>query len=232
MDHTGGAGSLVPCLDGPGAAFIGPGCKEGPEAKKFVGALNKAHHTGFLKPKLLQEHLAVFVLLNLGNLGLCLGGNHKDLRVLRSHCSTHGVYVSVSGHGRCLIYVADVHHGLIGDEEEVMGHLLLFSVFKRDSTAGKALKKCLTVPQKQAKELFSLFVTSRCCHLLNLLDAVFHRLKVLDLELCIHHFLVTDGIYGTVHMGYVSVVKAAEDMKDGISLTDICKELVTKSFSL
>ena len=33
VDYAGGAGGFVPFADGPGAAFVGPGCEEGPEAQ-------------------------------------------------------------------------------------------------------------------------------------------------------------------------------------------------------
>ena len=42
VDDSGGAGGLVACDDGPGAAFIGTCGKEGPEAEEFVGTLDEA----------------------------------------------------------------------------------------------------------------------------------------------------------------------------------------------
>ena len=68
--------------------------------------------------------------------------------------------------------------------------------------------------------------------LLHLLDALFDGFEVLDLQLGIDDLLVAHGVNGTVHVGHVIVVEAAEHMDDGISLADVGKELVAQSFTL
>ena len=49
VDDACGAGGLVACDDGPGTAFIGTGREEGPEAEEFVGTLDEADDSAFLR---------------------------------------------------------------------------------------------------------------------------------------------------------------------------------------
>ena len=56
-------------------------------------------------------------------------------------------------------------------------------------------------------------------------------LKVLELKFRIDDFLVTDRIDRTIHMHHIVVVEATKHMDDGICLTDIGEELITKTFA-
>ncbi len=228
MDDTGGAGGFVPCHDGPGAAFVGPGGEEGAKTQQTVGALDEAHDAALLQPHLLQEHLAVFVVFDFGDLGLGAGGDDQNLGVFFGHGGTDGIDIGVPLGGRCLIYVADIQHGLVGEEVEVLGHLLFLGIFGHDRTAGFSLLQHLTVTEQQRKEFPGLLVSPGGGHFLHLLDAVFHRFQVFDLEFGIDDFLVADGVYGAVHMDDIVVVKAAEHMQDGVGFTDVGQELVAQ----
>ena len=63
MDGSCGARGLVALADGPGAAFVCAGRKEGLKAKQAVSTLNQAGYAGLFKAKLVQKHLTVFVIL-------------------------------------------------------------------------------------------------------------------------------------------------------------------------
>ena len=232
MNDTGGAGGLVAHVDGPGAALVGSGREEGAEAQQTVGALDEANDAGLFQAHLLEEHLTVLVLLDLGDFGLGLGGDDEDLRILGGDGGADGIDIGIAGYGGGLIDIADVHDRFVGQEEQVMGHLLLFRVLGNDGTAGMALQQRLTVPLEERQEFLRFLVPARRGLLLHLLDPVFHRLQVLDLQFHVHDFLVPDRVHGTIDMGDVSVVKAAEDVQDGVGFPDVREELVSETLSL
>ena len=68
--------------------------------------------------------------------------------------------------------------------------------------------------------------------LLHFLYALFYGFEVLDLQLGIDNLLVAHGVYGTVYVGHIIIVEAAEHVDDGVSLTDIGQKLVAQSLAL
>ena len=229
VDDTGGAGRLVPGLDGPGAAFVGPGREEGAEAQQLVCALDEAHYAALLEAHLFQEHLPVLIVLNLRDFSLRFGGNHQNLGVLRRNSRPDSLHVSVASSRRSLVYIAHIHHRLVGDEEQVLGHLLFFCILRYHFPAGMALLQDRLVTEQQGQQFFSLLVPAGSSHFLYLLDAVFHRLKVFDLQLCIHHLFVPHRVHGTVYMDDIPVIETAQHMQDGVGLADIGQKLVAQA---
>ena len=232
MDDTGGAGGFVAGLDGPGAAFVGTGGEEGAKAQQAVGALDEAHHAGLGQAHLFQEHLPIVIFLDLGNLGLGLGGNHQDLGILAGHGGAHGLDIGIPAGGRSFIYVAHIQHRLVGEQVKVFGHLLLFRILGLHLAAVAALQQHLAVALQQRKKLLGLFVAAGGGHLLHLLDAVLHRLQILDLQFGIHHFLVANGIHRAVYVHNVAVVEAAQHVQNGVGLADVGQELVAQALAL
>ena len=47
------------------------------------------------------------------------------------------------------------------------------------------------------------------------------------MKLEVYYFLVADRIHASVDMDDIRIIKAAEDMQNGVSLSDVCEELVT-----
>ena len=232
VDDTGGAGGLVSGDDGPGAAFVGPGGEEGPQAEQFVGTLDEAHDAAFFQAHFFQEHLAVFVFLDLGDFGLRTGGYHQDFGIFGGDGGADGVHISVAGGGRRFVYVANVQNGLVREQIQVFGHLLLLGVFEGYRAAGKAFQQGFTVTEQQLQEFLGFFVAARRGLFLHFLDAVFHRFQVFDLEFGVHHFFVADRVYRSVYVDDVAVVKAAQHVQDGVGLADVREELVSQALSL
>ena len=229
MDHAGGLGGLVPFVDGPGAAFVRPGGEEGLQAEQAVGPLDQAHYPGFLQPQLVQEHLPVLEILDFRNLRLRTGGDGQYLGILILDRLAHRIHIFIALGGGCVIHIADVHHRLVGEEEEVAGHGRFFLVRGGDAAAGFPREKGLFVSGEEVGELLCLLVSAGLGGLLGLGQAGFHRLQVLDLQFQVHHFLVAYGIHAAVHVHYVSVVEAAEHVQYGIAFADICEELVAQA---
>ena len=115
---------------------------------------------------------------------------------------------------------------------EVFGQGLLFFVDRNDGAAGLALEQRRAVALQQVGEFLGLLVRTHFCLLLDLCETGFNRLKVLDLQLCVHDFLVADRVYAAVHMDDVAIIKAAEYVQDGIGLAYVGQELVTETLAL
>ena len=231
MDDSRGFRSLVSFVYGPGPALVASGGEEGLESQKMVCALDEPYDSGLLKPHLLQEHLPVVVVLHLGNVGLCAGGNHQNLRSLVLHGLTHGVHVGIAADCGSIVHIADIHHRLIGEQEEVSREGSLFVIDKLDAAAGLALKQGLAIAGEQRSKLCS-FLVSRLAGLLALSKTGLYSLQVLYLEFSVHHLLVPYRVHAAVHMDNVAVIEAAQHVQDGIALAYVCQELVSEAFAV
>ena len=232
MDDARGARGLVTDMDGPCAALVGAGREERPETEQAIRALDQADDAGLFQPHLLQKHLTVLIFLDLSDFRFGFRRNHQDFRLLVTDRFADLFDVGIALGGGSLVHVADIHHRLVGQQEQVPGHLGLFRIFRHDGPAGFALQQDLPVTEQQRQEFLRILVTAGRRLFLDLLDAVFHRLQVLDLQFHIHDLLVPDRIDGPVHVDDVPVVETTEDMEDGVRLPDIGKELVAKTFPL
>ncbi len=70
------------------------------------------------------------------------------------------------------------------------------------------------------------------CGLGNLGNSSLQDLKVRKDQLQINGLNVTDWINASVYVNYIGILKAAYYMYDCVYFTDICKELVSKTFAL
>ena len=230
MDDARRLRRLVSPMDCPGPALVGSGGEEGLESEEVVGSLDEPDDAGLMEPHLFEEHLPVFVVLHLGNFGFGAGGDHEDLGVLVLDGFADGVHILVAADGGGVVDVADIHDRLVGQQEEIVRERGLFFVEQRHAAAGLALLKGLLIAKQQRQELLRLLVAAGRRLLLDLGDAGVDRLKVLDLELQVHDFLVANRVHGAVHMDDVAVVEAAQHVQDGVALPDIGQELVAKTF--
>ena len=170
MDHARGLGGLVALVDGPGAAFVSAGREEGLQAEQVVGALDEADHAGFLQAHFFEEHLPVFVVLHLGDLGLGAGGDHEDLGLLVLDGLAHSVHVGVSVDYGSVVHVADIEHGLVGQQEEVVGQGHFVFVQQGDAATGVSLLQGGLVAEEQRQQFLGLFVPAGRGLLLDLGD--------------------------------------------------------------
>ena len=196
----------------------------------MVGTLDEAHYARLFEAHLLKEHLAVLVVLHLGDFRLGAGGDDEDFGVLVLDGFAYGIDIGVTVHGRCVIDVADVHHGLAREQEEVVGDALLLVVEQLDRAAGLALLEGGLVAEEQVGEFLCVLVT-RLGGLLSLCEACLNGLEVLYLELGVNDFLVAHGINAAVNVDHIAVVEAAQNVEDGVSLADVGQELVAQTFA-
>ena len=66
---------------------------------------------------------------------------------------------------------------------------------------------------------------------LDFLHPRLHRFQIFQLKLCVDHLLVADGVHTSIHMDDVVVFKTTQDVKDGISGSDVAQELVSEPLS-
>ena len=134
--------------------------------------------------------------------------------------------------GTGLIDIADIEHGLGGQEEESFGGLLLVLAFKLHAARTLALEQRLAVGSEDGILRLGVLVATHLGNLLHALHAVLHRFKVLELQLRINDLLVAHGVDRTVDMDHIAVVKAAQHVNDGIRFADVAQELVAEALAL
>ena len=71
-----------------------------------------------------------------------------------------------------------------------------------------------------------ILITSSCSFLC-LGQTTLDGLKVLQLKFCINDFLIANGVDGAIYVGDIIILETAQDMDDGIRLTNVAKELVS-----
>jgi hypothetical protein len=146
--------------------------------------------------------------------------------------SSTNLAVFVARLGTCLVDVADVEHGLGGEQEEVVRRLLLFFRFEGHDTCVLTAVEDLLVSVEHVDEDLGVFVAGGS-DLLLLRELALDGLEVLELQLCVNDILVGCGVYGSIALTYdVIVVEAADDVDDGVALTDVTEELVAEALTL
>ena len=216
-----------PCL-----YFHFTGGDKGFQIQKLVCRLDEAVHTRLFQSHFLQEHLAVFVGFQFGDVGFGLGSYYQDFGVLVLYRLTYLLYVLVACGSTCFVYVAYVHHRFRREQEQVMRYFLFVFRFELYRACRFALLQCLFVAHQYIIGLFSCFVTSGLCLLLYALDTAFDGFQVFQLEFGINDFLVAYRIYRTVYVGHVFIIEATQHVDDGICFADVRQELVAQSFAL
>ena len=167
------------------------------------------------------DHLNLLLKVRVGDV------HHVNQQVRFAHL----VHVVVARGGRSLVDVAHVEHGFRGEEEEALSGLLFLAGLELHAAGTLALEQCLAVGRQYAVLRLCVLVAAHLGNLLHALDAVLHRLEVLQLELRVDDFLVAHGVYRTVHVYDVAVVEAAEHVDDGVRLADVAEELVAEAFA-
>ena len=225
VDDSGGAGSLVALVDGPGADFGLAGGEVGAQAEQVVGGADQALDARVFQAQLLEEHLALVVTLELGYLGLDLGGDDQHSGVLSGDGLTDAVHIGIAAGSRGLVHIADVQYGLGGEQEELMCDLLLLRVLQRHGTGRLAGQQGIPVPGQYLAGLLGVLVSPGSLFL-ELAQTALDGLQVLELQLEVDDLLVPHRVHTAVHMGDIGVIETAEYVQDSISLADIGQKLV------
>ena len=226
------AGSLrggVPLMDGPGAGFLFTAREEGLEAEKVVGRTDHAVEARLFHPHIGEEHGAVFF-RHFEQLNLGLSGNSDNRRALflgdLAHCLEIRVVLKA-----VFAHVGDKHHGLQGKETVILDQQLLF-VSQRHSAGGLAFIQDGLEFLQHSDQLRGFLVGALLGLLAPLLDLLLNDGKVRERQLRIDDFNIGSRIHFAGHMNNVVVLEAADDMGNGVALTDVGEELIAKAFAL
>ena len=180
----------------------------------------------------MEEHLALLIGLEFGDVGLSLCGQHEHFGTFRRYSFAHLLHIVVAGGGAAFVNVANVEHRFRGEEEEALGGFHFLLRFKLHGACRFALKQGFLEGHEHFIFHFGVFVATHFSNFFYALDAVFNGFEVLELEFGVDDFLVANGVDRTVNVHHVAVVEAAEHMDDGISFADVAQELVAEAFAL
>ena len=231
VDHTSALRSLAAATESPRAHLLGASGEEGLEVQQGIGRLDDSVHTALLQPDFRQEHLALLVVLEFSNFALGLGCDYQNLGILVLDGLAHRVHIGVAIDNALIVHVADIHHGLVGQQEQLMSNLFLILVEQFHGAGATTLLQCFLVTLQNLILHLGLTVATGLSLFLHTVDAALDGLQVTQLQLQVDDLLVADGIHGTIDVSHIIVVKAAQHVNDGISLTDIAQELVAKALA-
>ena len=109
-------------MDSPCPAFVRSRREEGLEPEKVVGSLYQTHRSGLFEPHLGEECLPVVIVLEFGDFGFRPCRDYENFGILVGYGLSYGFHVCVSVRCGGVVDVADVHHRLVGEQEEVPCH--------------------------------------------------------------------------------------------------------------
>src|SRR5581483_1756043 len=99
------------------------------------------------------------------------------------------------------------------------------------STRRFTLKQVIAVNGQHFKGFFCFLIAARFGHFFDLIDLLFDRLQVFQLQLSIDDLFVAYGVYRAIHMYHIIIIKTAQHMYNGIGCAYISQKLVTKALA-
>ncbi len=181
MDNAGALRRFPALAIGPCFYFHLSGSDEGFEVQQAVDSFNQTVAAAFFQSQVFEEHLLFFVCLQFGDVGLGLGGDDDEFRILALDGFTHLLYVLVAAGGTDVIHVADVEHRLGSKQEHLLGALFLVVVLRNGGAGALSLFQGILVAEQEFVLYLCRLVATHFGYLLYTLDAVFHRVEVLQL---------------------------------------------------
>ena len=230
MDNACCLWSLHTFHESPSAALVGTCCEECLQVEQLICRLDKTSHSRLLQAHILQEHLTLVVILQLGDIGLGSCCHDKHLGILVGNSGLNSLGVSVARHSACLIDIADVQHRLIGQKIQISDQLALLLI-GLDRTSRAALLQRLLELHEQIVATLGVLVASGSL-LLAFAYVILYCLQILQLQLCVDNTLVTNWINRAIDVGDVTILKAAQNVDNSIGIADIAQELVTQALTL
>ena len=230
MDDTRSLGSLHTLNEGPCTALVGTSGEECLQVEQLVCRLDQTCHARLLKTHILQEHLTLLVILQLGDIGLGSRSHDQHLGILVGNGSLHSLGVHVTRYGRCLINITYVEYGLVGQKIKVGNELALLLVGLNRTSRATLLQRLLELHQKIVTTLGVLI--ARCGLLLALADIVLYGLQILQLQLRVDNTLVANGIHRAIDVRNITILEATQNVDDCIGVADIAEELISQAFAL
>ena len=192
---------------------------------------DQTRHARLLQANFLKKHLSLLISLKLSNLRLCLRRHDKNLSILVFRCLTHHVNIFVAIDSRLVVDVAHIKHRLVGEQEKVVGGMLLVLGVECHRARRLALVESLLEAAKHLILYLSLLVATGLRLFLHARDAALDSLKVFQLQFVVDDFLVAHRVYRAVDMHHVRVIETTQHVDYGIGLTDVCQELVAETLA-
>ena len=222
---------LPPAAESPCFYFHFAGGDERLQVQQGIDGLDEAVASALRQTHVFEEHLLLLVGLQFGNVGLrlCRNDEHLGLLVLDGFLDGVGVLVAVLG--TLVIDVANVEHGLRGQQEQVLGCRLFVLRLEDDRPGTLALQQGGLVCLQHGEFYLCLLVAAHAGLLLHLLHSAFHGLKVFQLQFHVNDFLVADGIHASIDMHDVGVVETTQNVNDSVALADVSQELVAQALA-
>ena len=230
MDDTRSLGSLHTLHKCPSAALVSTCSEERLEVEQFVCRLDKTSYARLLKTHILQEHLTLLVILQLGDISLGSSSYDKHLGILIGNSRLHSLGVSIARYGRGLIHVADIQYRLIGQKVKVRNQFTLLLIGLHSTCRATLLQRLLELHEQIVLAL-GILVT-RYGLLLALADIILYGLQILELQLCINNTLVAHGVHRTINVSNITILEATQNVDNSIRITNISQELISKTLTL
>ncbi len=177
------------------------------------------------------EELAALLRRHRRDLGLDRGRDDHRLGALGPGLLEHPRGEGVAAGGVLLVDVADVEHGLGGEQLRLVEHALLLGVLRPGEPRRLALAEQLQRLAEHAGRDLRLLVALR-----GLLgeggDALLEAFEVGEHQLGLDRLGIGDRIDLVVDMLDVVVLEAAQHMDDRVDLADVAEELVAQPLAL
>ena len=198
----------------------------------MIACAHQLLQAGFCQSQILKEHLSL-ILIQLGDLLLDLRTDHKYLAVLFGSVFTYCLYILIVRPIICdiiLCNVSRIDHRFCSKKIIGCKPCILIFVLCFQSNGKLSFFQMRLYFFKECK-LFGSFLI-HTCSLGNLGNSSLEDLKIRENKLQINSLDIAERINASIYMNNIGILKAAYHVNDSIYLTDICKELVSKSLSL
>jgi len=219
-------------LDGPCSCFVFTGCEEAHQAKKVVACFHQFLKSGFCQSQIFQEHL-LFIVIQLGNLFFDLSTDYEDLTVLLCSIFAHCLHMLIAGTVICQVILCNIgciDHRFPG-KKIISSHPSFFVLILKFHCDGHlAIFQMSFYFLEEIKFLGSFFIHT-CC-LGHFGNSSLQDLQVREDQLQVNGLNITERINASIYMDHIGILEAAYYMNNRIYFTDICQELVSKTFTL
>ncbi len=232
MDLAGGLRRFGAAADRPGAHLVAARRQEGDETQQLIGRLNETLQSGFGHAELFHEHGAL-LLIQLRDLLLKPGAHRQHAAALgvreRLDLLIVGVVLRPGGEA-VLVEIRGIDDGLVGEKVGRGDNLALLLVGLKAAGGTSAVH-----PLDEAAEdlcfLFEFLVAALGVFLRLVLAAAEH-FDVGEDELEIDGLNVAHGVVRALVADDVGIIKAADDVNDGVRVADVAEKLVAETFAL
>ena len=178
MDYSGALWGFPTFFVSPGTYFLYAGSEISFKVQQFVGRFNKACYARFFQTDLGEEHLAVFVSFQFGDVSLCFSGYHEDFGIFVLNGFTYHVHIFVSVDCTRFVYIANIHYRFAGKQKQFFCYFLFVFRFKSYCTCRFTLFQRILELHKYVISLLGSFISSGLSLFLYFLDTALDGFQV------------------------------------------------------